>query len=129
MSSARGSLGSPCTVTSRYEPCSFSTHCAVNSPGTLTHGVSIVFPAVHAVCGAAVRLKGVPGALRYACTSPLCPSSTAGFTHAACMSSPLTRPNIELAGGGIVDRNDPYVITQPICDAYVHSGIDVNATP
>ena len=38
ISSARGSAGSPWTVTSRYELRSLDTHCAVRSPGTLTKG-------------------------------------------------------------------------------------------
>ena len=60
---------------------------------------------------------------RYACSSPLPPPSAAGLTHAACMFSPCTRPKRELAGGGIVDRNDAYAITQPVCVAEWHSGM------
>src|SRR5215469_17605833 len=106
MSSARGSLASPCTVISRYEPCSLLTHCAVSSPGALTHGVSIVFPAAHGCCGADARRNGDPVAFRYACTAALPPPSAAGFVHADTIPSPATRPKSDAAGGGIVDRND-----------------------
>src|SRR5215472_13571080 len=106
MSSARGSPGLPCTVISRYEPCSLLTHWPVKSPGTLAHGVSIVFPATHAGCGADAIMNGEPVALRYACSSPLPPASAAGLVHADIMSSPGTRPKSDVAGGGIVDRND-----------------------
>ena len=43
---------------------------------------------------------------RYECSAPPPPPSAAGFTHAACMFSPCTRPNRELSGGGIVERNE-----------------------
>src|SRR5581483_2549369 len=129
ISSARGSFGSPCTVTSRYDPCSLLTHCADNSPGTLTHGVSIVLPLTHSVCGAAVITNPVPVVLRYAWTSALPPASAAGFVHADIMSSPGTRTKSDPAGGGMFDRNDAYVMTQPVCDADLQSGVDFSAPP
>src|SRR5437762_7879535 len=114
MSSVRGSAGLGCTVTSRYEPFSFATHCAVSSPGTLTHGVSIVFPVAHGFGAADEPMMVPPPALRCACSSPLPPPSAAGFAHTACMPSPCTRPKRELSDGGTVDRNDTYAITQPV---------------
>src|SRR5471030_894535 len=124
MSSARGSAGSPCTVTSRYEPFSLDTHCAVNRPGTLTNGVSIGLGGVTHARGSAddpTILR--PADARYACSSPLPPPSAAGFTHAACMPSPCTRPKREFAGGGIVERNDEYTMTHPVCVAAWQSGM------
>src|SRR5262245_40688323 len=118
MSSVRGSDGSPCTVTSRYEPLSFATHCAVSRPGTLTNGVSIGFGGfTHGRGSAADPVMLRPAAERYARNGPLPPPSAAGFAHAAIMPSPCTRPKRELSGGGTVDRNDAYAITQPVCDA------------
>src|SRR5690349_18792804 len=123
MSSTRGSAGLPCTVTSRYEPLSFDTHCAVSNPGTLTNGVSIVFAGITQGFGSAAEPTMLrPDDARYACRSPLPPPSAAGFAHAAIMFSPCTRPNREFSGGGIVDRNDAYAITQPVCDAARQSG-------
>src|SRR5580765_1336262 len=122
MSSARGSDGSPCTVTSRYVAFSFVAHCAVSSPGTLTNGVSTGRSGVtHGFAGVLPTME-VPSFERYACRVPLPPPSAAGFVHAAIMSAPATRPNKVLAGGGIVDRNDAYVITHPVCDDEWHSG-------
>src|SRR5207248_1602706 len=130
MSSVRGSAGLPWTVTSRYEPLSFDTHCAVSRPGTLTNGVSIGLGGVTHGRGSAedpVTLR--PAADRYAWSSPLPPPSAAGFVQAACSVSPATRPNREFDGGGIVDRNDAYVTTQPVCDAVWHRGMCWNAPP
>src|SRR5262245_38075928 len=129
MSSARGSLGSPCTVTSKYDPFSFATHWAVSNPGTLTNGVSIVFPFDHTGASAADPVMLRPLAERYACNSPLPPTSAAGFAHAAIIPSLCTRPKRVLSGGGIVERNDAYAITQPVCDAERQTGTFLNAPP
>src|SRR5262245_30056170 len=129
MSSARGSLGSPCTVTSKYDPFSFATHCAVNRPGTLTNGVSTVFPFAHTGASAADPTMLRPLAERYACRSPLPPPSAAGFAHAAIIPSPCTRPKRVLSGGGIVERNDAYANTQPVCDVERQTGTFLNAPP
>src|SRR6185295_3355471 len=120
MSSVRGSAGLAWTVTSRYEPFSFTTHWDVSRPGTLTNGVSIGFAGagVTHACGAAddPEILGPP-ADRYAWSAPLPPPSAAGFTQAACMSAPGTRPKRLFSGGGIVDRNDANAIAQPVCAA------------
>jgi hypothetical protein len=51
------------------------------------------------------------------------------LVHAATIAASGTLPNSVLAGGGIVERNDAYVMTQPICDADVHSGTCWNDPP
>ena len=101
MSSVRGSDGSPCTVISRYDACSFDAHRAVSRPGTLTHGVSIGAAGItHGGGGAAERSCGRRGA-RYACSSPLPPPSAAGLVHAATMSASgdLAEPRVRPAAG------------------------------
>src|SRR5438552_9503746 len=104
MSSTRGSEGLPFTVTSRYPLAfSFDVHFAVRSPGALTHGVSIGCSGVTHGFGGIVLVMVLPLLSRYACSSPLPPPSAAGFVHAATMVGSATRPNIVLAGGGIVD--------------------------
>src|SRR5207249_1932645 len=70
-----------------------------------------------------------PLASRYACSSPLPPASAAGFVHAATMFSSGTLPNKVFAGGGTVDRNDAYVMTQPVCVAAWHNGTCANVPP
>src|SRR5580765_6223223 len=109
MSSARGSDGSPCTVTSRYVAFSFVAHCAVSSPGALTNGVSTGFSGVTQGFAGVLPTIDVPSFDKYACNWPLPPPSAAGFVQAAIMSAPATLPNSVLAGGGIVERNDAYV--------------------
>src|SRR6478672_1005350 len=70
-----------------------------------------------------------PVADRYACSSPLPPASAAGFVHAATMFASGTLPNSVLAGGGIVERNDAYVMTHPVWVAEWQSGTCWNEPP
>ena len=56
-------------------------------------------------------------------SAPLPPASAAGLVQPASIPSASTRPNRELAGGGTVDRNDAYVMTQPVWSAARQSGI------
>src|SRR5262245_43851233 len=129
MSSVRGSEGSAWTVTARYEKPSFATHCALSSPGTLTNGVSILVPDATQGRGSLELPRLRPAAARYECNSPLPPPSAAGLTHAAVMFSPGTLPKREFSGGGMVSRNVTYEMTQPVCDADLHSGICWNEPP
>src|SRR3954471_2959585 len=124
MSSTRGSLGSPCTVTLRNpDAFSFDAHFAVSRPGTLTHGVSIGWSGSTQGLGGTLPTMVRPFASRYECSSPVsAPPSAAGFVHAATMLSSATLPNSVFAGGGIVERYDAYVITHPVCDAARQSG-------
>src|SRR6476659_4032847 len=122
MSSIRGSAGSPCTVTSRYVAFSFDLHSDVSRPGTLTHGVSIGTAGTTHGFGAVVPTIVRPSRAKYECRFPLPPASAAGFVHAATMPDCVTFPKRVLAGGGEVERNETYVITQPVCVAEWHSG-------
>src|SRR5215510_14527380 len=106
MSSVRGSAGSPWTVSSRYVAFSFALHCAVNSPGTLTQGVSIGRSGFTHGFGGTVPTIVRPSVDRYACRTPLPPPSATGFVQAAIMLGSVTFPKRVLAGGGIVERND-----------------------
>src|SRR5207247_67120 len=101
---------------------SLVAHCAVSRPGTLTHGVSMGCSGITQGFGGMLLVMVRPFASRYACSSPLPPASAAGFVHAATMSGSGTLPKSVFAGGGMVDRNDAYVITQPVCVAEWHSG-------
>src|SRR5262249_39664276 len=123
MSSVRGSDGSPWTVTSRYVAFSFDLHCAVSSPGTLTQGVSIVRSGTTQGFGGLVPTIVRPSVDRYACRTPLPPPRATGFVHAATILGSVTLPNRVLAGGGIVERNDTYVIRQPVSDAEWQRGM------
>src|SRR5206468_7047361 len=78
-------------------------------------------------CGALVTVRPVRS--RYACNSPLPPPSAAGFVHAAVISAPVTLPKRVFAGGGIVDRNDAYVMAQPVCVAARQIGTCRNDPP
>src|SRR6185436_13376172 len=129
MSSVRGSAGSPWTVISRYVAFSFDLHSDVSNPGTLTKGVSTFRSGVTHGAGLLLPTIDVPSVDRYAWSVPLPPPSAAGFVHAATMSGVVTRPNSVFAGGGIVERNDAYVMTQPVCVAERHSGTCWNDPP
>src|SRR5262245_26886899 len=129
MSLVRGPDGSPCTVTSRYVAFSFDLHSAVSKPGTLTHGVSM------GRSGTTQGFLGLtptivrPSAAKYACRFPVPPARAAGFVHPASMSVAATLPKRVFAGGGTVERNDAYVITQPDCVAEWHKGTCWNEPP
>src|SRR5262245_22713244 len=129
MSSTRASDGFPFTVTSRNVAFSFVAHFAVNMPGTLTHGVSIDCSGVTQGFSCGVLVMVLPVRSRYARSSPLPPASAAGLVHAAAMFGSATFPKSVLAGGGTVDRNDAYVITQPVCDAVWQRGTFLKLPP
>src|SRR5262245_34872743 len=117
MSSMRGSDGSPCTVSSKYVAFSLDLHWPVSNSGTLTQGVLIGCSGTTHGWGGVVPTIVRPSFERYACRVALPPARAAGFVHAATIPGSVTFPNRVLAGGGIVERNDTYVITQPVCVA------------
>src|SRR5262245_45634078 len=106
MSSVRGSAGLPWTVTSRYVAFSFDLHSAVSSPGTLTHGVSILRSGATQGFGGVVPTIVRPSVERYACKFPDPPPSAAGLVQAAIMPGAVTFPKRVFAGGVTVERND-----------------------
>src|SRR4051794_1971655 len=96
--------------------------------GSATNGVETGAPQSGADAGGRIG-SDLPSAGRYGCSMPEPPAGLAGFVHAASSPAPLDLPKSEFDGGGAVERNEPYVIAQPVCFLLRQSGMFLKSPP
>ena len=70
-----------------------------------------------------------PSAGRYGCANALPPPRSVGLVHAAWSPLPAGTPKRLFCGGGAVERNDEYVMMQPLSLGEWQSGMFCRSPP